>query len=219
MELLEGQTLRHMIAGRPLEIETVLDLSIHLRDGARSGKDSGLRFGGLARPIMLLGPTFVLHQVFAAMSKVVSLREIISALEAASDDRSSYLDPETGEIIVVTEEERALAEDKCWEEAPAWQREMMPKIRAALEGDRWLELPDRFDIREWSIMERFSRAQNIEGIRSELLSAIHGTGAFRTFRSAIRRLGLEQSWYQFRDEALADVVRSWLEEHKLQYTQ
>jgi Uncharacterised protein family (UPF0158) len=168
---------------------------------------------------MLLGSTFVLHQVFDAMSKVFSLREIISALEAASDDRSSYLDPETGEIIVVTEEERALAEDKSWEEAPAWQREMMPKIRAALEGDRWLELPDRFDIHEWSIMERFSRAQNIERIRSELLSAIHGTGAFRTFRSAIRRLGLEQSWYQFRDEALADIVRSWLEEHKLQYTQ
>jgi hypothetical protein len=138
-------------------------------------------------------------------------------LETASDECSSYLDPETGEIILVTEEERALAEDKCWDEAPAWQLEMMPKILAALEGDRWLELPDSFDIHEWSIMERFSRAQNIERIRSELLSAIHGAGAFRTFRSAIRRLGLEQSWYQFRDEALVEIARNWLEEHKLQY--
>jgi hypothetical protein len=50
------------------------------------------------------------------------------------------------------------------------------------------------------------------------LNAIHGEGAFRAFRSAIRRLGLEQSWYQFRDEALAEIARSWLEEHKLQYT-
>jgi len=157
-------------------------------------------------------------KAFDAMSKVISLREIISALEAASDDCTSYLDPETGEIILVTEEERALAEDKCWEETPAWQRELMPKIRAALEGDRWLELPDRFDIHEWSIMEGFSRAQNIERIRSELLNAIHGAGAFRAFRSAIRRLGLEQSWYQFRDEALADIARRWLEEHKLRYT-
>jgi hypothetical protein len=120
------------------------------------------------------------------MAKVISLREIISALEAASDDCTSYLHPETGEIIVVTEEERALAEDKCWEETPAWQREIMPKVRAALEGDRWLELPDRFDIHEWSIMERFSRAQSIERIRSELLDAIHGAGAFRTLRSATR---------------------------------
>ena len=131
------------------------------------------------------------------MAKVISLREIISALEAASDDCTSYLDPETGEIIVVTEEERTLAEDECWKEAPAWQREMMPKIRAALEGDRWLELPDRFDIHEWSIMERFSRAQSIERIRSELLDAIHGAGAFRTFRSAIRRLGLNRFGISF----------------------
>src|SRR5215469_4418161 len=151
------------------------------------------------------------------MSKVVSLREIISALEAANEECTSYLDPETGEIILVTEEERGLAENKCWEDVPDWQRELMPKILAALEGDRWLELPDRFDIHEWSIMERFSREQNIERIRKGLLNAIHGAGAFSAFRSAIRILGLEQSWYQFRDEALADIARDWLEEHKLQY--
>jgi hypothetical protein len=150
------------------------------------------------------------------VSKVISLRDVISALEAASDDCTSYLDPETGEIILVTEEERALAEGECSEEAPAWQRELLPKIRAALEGDRWLELPDRFDIHEWSMMERFSQAQNIERVRSGLLNAIHGAGAFRAFRGAIRGLGLEQSWYQFRDEALADIARSWLEEHELE---
>ena len=151
------------------------------------------------------------------MSKVISLREIISALEAASDDSSSYLDPETGEIIVVTEDDIAVVEGEGGEQIPTWQREMMPKICAALEGGRWLELPDRFDVHEWSIMEGFSRTQNIERIRSELLDAIHGAGAFRAFRSAIRRLGLEESWYQFRDEALAEIARSWLEEHKLQY--
>jgi eukaryotic-like serine/threonine-protein kinase len=32
MELLEGQTLRHQISGRPLEIETVLDLGIQIAD-------------------------------------------------------------------------------------------------------------------------------------------------------------------------------------------
>jgi len=155
--------------------------------------------------------------VFDAMSKVISLSEIISALEDASDDSTSYLDPETGEIILVAEEERALAEDNPAEEISAWQRELMPKIRAALDGDRWLELPDRFDIHEWSIMERFSRAQNSQRIRSELLNAIHGAGAFRSFQNSIRGLGLEQSWYRFRDEALADIARRWLEENNLQY--
>src|SRR5215831_17318918 len=32
MELLEGQTLRHMIAGKPLGIDTVLDLGIQIAD-------------------------------------------------------------------------------------------------------------------------------------------------------------------------------------------
>jgi serine/threonine protein kinase len=32
MELLEGQTLRHLIAGKPLEIEMVLDLGIQIAD-------------------------------------------------------------------------------------------------------------------------------------------------------------------------------------------
>src|SRR6185312_14021202 len=32
MELLEGQTLRHRISGKPLEIETVLDLGIQIAD-------------------------------------------------------------------------------------------------------------------------------------------------------------------------------------------
>src|ERR1700745_795471 len=31
MELLEGQTLRHMIAGKPMEIETVLNLGIKIQ--------------------------------------------------------------------------------------------------------------------------------------------------------------------------------------------
>ncbi|HKW32801.1 MAG TPA: hypothetical protein VJN92_07335, partial [Candidatus Acidoferrum sp.] len=77
--------------------------------------------------------------------------------------------------------------------------------------------PDRFDIHEWSIMDEFSRAQDSERIRQELADAIHGAGAFRTFRSAIRRLGLEKSWYQFREEAVAEIARNWLEEHQLSY--
>lgn len=151
------------------------------------------------------------------MATVISLREVIEAMATTNEDSASYLDPETGEIITVTEEERYLVEEESLENVPEWQRELLPKIRAALESDRFLELPDRFDIHEWSIMDEFSRAQGSERIRQELADAIHGAGAFRIFRNAIRRLGLEKSWYQFRDEALAKIARNWLEEHKLPY--
>src|SRR6201988_525719 len=42
MELLEGQTLRHMIAGKPLEIETVLDLGIQIVDALDAAHTKGI---------------------------------------------------------------------------------------------------------------------------------------------------------------------------------
>jgi hypothetical protein len=153
------------------------------------------------------------------MATVISLREVIEAMEIQGDDCLSYLDPDTGEIVSVTEEERRLAEEteESLEEVPEWQRQILPRIRAVLESDRCVKLPTRFDIHEWSIMDEFAGAQDSERIRQELLDAIHGAGAFRMFRSTIRRLGIEQRWYQFRDEALAEIARNWLEEHKLLY--
>jgi TolB-like protein/Tfp pilus assembly protein PilF/predicted Ser/Thr protein kinase len=42
MELLEGQTLRHLISGKPIEIETLLDLGIQIADGLDGAHSKGI---------------------------------------------------------------------------------------------------------------------------------------------------------------------------------
>src|SRR2546422_5875752 len=42
MELLEGQTLRHVINGKPLEIESVLDLGIQIADALDAAHSKGI---------------------------------------------------------------------------------------------------------------------------------------------------------------------------------
>jgi hypothetical protein len=153
------------------------------------------------------------------MPATISLKEIVDAIDCQAEDSVSYLDPETGEMVVVTREDADLAEEESLdlETLPKWQQDQLPKIRAALKSDRFLPLPTSFDVHEWSIMERFSRDQRSERIRNQLLDAIHGAGAFRMFRSTIRRLGIEERWYDFRQKALQEVARDWLEQHGLPF--
>jgi hypothetical protein len=152
------------------------------------------------------------------MAAVNSLREIADAIDSLSDDWEAYLDPDTGEIVMGTDEMRRLVEKGAIEdELPEWQRELLPKVRAAIESDRFLLMPDRSEVHEWAIMERFSRAQEDEPAQRELLGAIHGSGAFRKFRSALQRLNLEDAWYRLRQSALEEIAREWLEEHHRPY--
>ena len=151
------------------------------------------------------------------MPATVSLRDVVEALDLPGDDWAAYLNPDTGEVVVVTDEDERLVEEGEDDDLPDWQRGMLPKVREALESDRFLKLPDRFEIHEWSIMERFAMERADERQRADLLDAIHGSGAFRYFRDTIRRLGIEDEWYRLREAALEDIAKEWLEANNFPY--
>ena len=153
------------------------------------------------------------------MGVVVSLKDVVEAMDVPNDDWTSYVNPKTGEIVTVTDEDRQLVEDEDLDEAslPEWRRESLPSVRAALESDDFLALPDKFEIHEWAIMERFANGQVREARRDELLEAIHGAGAFRSFRSAVRRLRIEEEWFRFRQSAFEVIALGWFEAHGISF--
>jgi len=151
------------------------------------------------------------------MAVVISLTKVIDAIESATDEADSYLDPDSGEIVYVTDEMRDLAEEGEDENTPEWMSKDLPKVCEALESGRFLSLPTKFDVHEWAMMEEFSFGQKNDRVREELMVAIHGSGAFRMFKSTIQRLGIEKDWYRFRDNAIKEIAVEWLEEHHLQY--
>jgi hypothetical protein len=145
------------------------------------------------------------------MNVVVSLKDVVEAMDLPNSEWTSYLNPKTREIVAVTDQDRQLIEDEDLDEGdlPEWQRERLPNMRAALESSDFLVLPNKSEIHEWAITERFSNGQARAARRDELLDAIHGAGAFRSFRSAIRPLAIEDDCFRFRQTAFRGASRGY----------
>ena len=153
------------------------------------------------------------------MAIEVKLSEVIEALDSAMDEQAYYLDKRSGEIVLVTDDDIATAEnEELLLEAPEWQQESIANALEALnDSEHLLALPDKFEIHEYRIMEEFCLALDNRDLGSELHKIIKGTGAFRRFRNSIRELEIEQAWYDFKRRALEQIAIHWLDENGLSY--
>src|SRR5215831_9466520 len=150
----------------------------------------------------------------------VKLSDIIEGLEFQSDERSSFLNLTTGEVVAITDEElRAAEHDAPLEDFPEWQHDAIHIAGEIIETDHYLPLPDRFEIHEYQIMERFCLSVDEEDIRDDLCNAIRGRGAFRYFKDRIHAYGITEDWYWYRDAALQEIAMALCEEHGIQYTE
>lgn len=157
------------------------------------------------------------------MAAEVKLELIIEALEMADDSISSYLDVETGEVCSVTQEEFALAEDPqtVMEELPDWQSELVKLARSIQEqvDKRYLALPDKFDVHEWAIMDRFSETLKDTRLRNDFHGGIRGAGAFRLFKRLLTEYKLWDAWNRFKQVELRQMAIQWCEENAVTFRQ
>jgi hypothetical protein len=148
----------------------------------------------------------------------VVLSEVVDALQMIDDMFTTYINRKTGEVIQIGQDEASLAEEEePLDDLPDWQRELVQDARRVFESDDFITLPGRFEVHEWSIMERFAQSRDDPDVQDDLLDAIQGRGAFRNFKTRIERLGVREEWFRFRDEVLAEIAIEFLVKNGIPY--
>jgi len=131
-----------------------------------------------------------------------------------------YYNKKTGEITEVQVECLAIVEDSDEEddfsEYSGWEREAINEAIDILNNwDDYIELPDRYEIHEYSIMEEFCNSIEDARLSNKLCNAISGRGAFRRFKDLIIRHDLEDSWYAYKHQSIVQIAREWCEDNKI----
>lgn len=151
----------------------------------------------------------------------VRLSDIVDGMEMQSDEMTAYFHRPTGRVVAIREEAFMAADDDDPEFA---EDEEFAEARAILNDEdaverNYLALPDRFEIDEYGMMERFASGVAHENERDQLLSALNGKGAFRRFKDTVVRLDLAKLWYAAREQEYERVAREWCEAHGIEVDQ
>jgi hypothetical protein len=151
--------------------------------------------------------------------KPVKLQDIVDALDTQSEVNHIYLDRRTGQIVQLCEEAYSCAEQDASDDGdqPDWMQEDIRKARELLSDDQgnFLELPTRYDIHEYSIMEQFARDYPDKKKSARMERALQGKGAFRYFHDTVDELGVMEEWLTCRRKALAEIAVEWCEANKI----
>jgi hypothetical protein len=153
------------------------------------------------------------------MENAVSLREVVGEMDLVTENGHSYVNKLTGKLITFFDEDVEVVESgEDLSDYEDWQKETFAEIQQALSSDDYIELPGKQDIHEYAIMENFCLSVENSNMREMLLANIRGAGAFRRFRNAIIRQGIEKDWYRYKDQAYKQIAIQWLGDNGMAYT-
>lgn len=166
----------------------------------------------------------------------VSLKDIAEAMDNSSAEARYYLDLETGQIILITEDDyEYLREAQQDHKDPAgkidWaaaqteldlddeQVETLQVAEVVDRGEtpRYRAITSRTPRAGYNDMTDFIAALNNPRLQVRLDNAIKGRGAFRAFKEALAAFPKErQQWFQFRDQRTLQRAREWLEAENIE---
>ena len=131
----------------------------------------------------------------------VKLDDVIMALEFANNgiDSNAYFNPETYEIVYIDE-----FMDMDEEEKEDIYNE-------------WIDMPTKYDINEYGMMEQFIETIDDERLYNQLYIAINGRGAFRRFKDTCINFDIIDDWYKFREEKYKELAIEWCKDNNIEY--
>ena len=163
----------------------------------------------------------------------VDLVELVGAFDSGPSEASYFLDLETGEVSLVTEEIRSELE-ACYEamaearaqgavtlaeilerrDLPQWEKELVleaDRVEAGF-GARYIRVPRDESRDAYRDMEAFVPTVDDGSLQAQPWRAIEGRGAFRRFRDVLADHPHERDrWFAFKEARLRERVLDWLE--------
>ncbi len=163
----------------------------------------------------------------------IDIDEIQKAMEDTVRDAFDYfLDRETGEIIILSEDiikktqeildesyddDIGDFEEVEVEEVPVIPEWMEDEIELALdvfifEKDRYARIPERSPAFGYNTMKAFAEVLEDDTLKHTLLDLLDGKNAFRRFKDALGQYPKERKlWYGFNAKAARNEIWAWLE--------
>lgn len=156
------------------------------------------------------------------MNATVSLRELENGFETPEEWMVCW-DRETGKVVEIDDGTMRAADDAEEEELTDKEVEQrgdvfvehLPLAREIVrdvKNERFVQLPSSWDFHEYRRMEEFVEALPAGEAQERLWRAISRKGAFRRFKDEADRVGVLEGWYDFRQEALRNLLRDWAEQ-------
>ena len=146
---------------------------------------------------------------------MIKLFEIVDAFDCQSDEMQAFVNSKTGEVKMFLWDELSAVEDD--EDCSGYDidPDEIEEIKEILFSDKYLRLPDKYDIHEYQIMEKFCNKLENEEMRETALILIRGGGAFQRIRDFIHLKNIEKQWYAYRYAHLKEIAIRWCKDKKI----
>ncbi|MCP3924987.1 MAG: hypothetical protein GY714_20610 [Desulfobacterales bacterium] len=129
----------------------------------------------------------------------VKITEIADELQMQFDESSSYYNTADGKFYLVSDDDFDEAEEaNSIEDLPEWQQDSIRIARQIISTNNFIELPSRYHIHEYSIIEEFCYSIDDSKISETLQVAIQGRGAFGRFKEACHQFDIIDQWYLYK---------------------